>query len=112
MTGVPEVARSARVDDPTALQRAAAVRHALRVAGQTSALAAMIQGGRPYGDVVQQLLAARGSLDALLVRLLEIELNGNLPRAERALVRALVCPALGRRAPSREGPARRPAPLG
>ena len=112
MTGAPEVARSAHVDGPTTLERAAAVRHALRVAGQTSALASMIQDGRPYGEVVQQLLAARGSLDSLLVRLLEIELDGNLPKAERTLVRALVCPALGRRGPSREGPARRPTPIG
>ena len=56
-------------------ERGAAVRHAQRATGQTAALAAMIASGRPFSEVAQQVLAARGSLDSLLVRLVELELR-------------------------------------
>lgn len=59
--------------------RGGAVRHAQRAAGQASAVATMIAGSRPFADVAQQLLAARGSLDSLLVRLVELELEGCVP---------------------------------
>lgn len=87
-------------------ERGAAVRHAQRVTGQTAALAAMIVSGRPFTDVAQQVLAARGSLDALLVRLVELELRDCLPGREmRDEVDGLLRTALGRTAP-----ARRPIP--
>lgn len=35
----------------------------------------MIATGRPFPDVAQQLLAARGSLDSLLLRIVELELH-------------------------------------
>lgn len=63
-------------------QRAAAVRHAQRASGQVGALVGMIAGADPYPAVAQQLLAARGSLDSLLVRLVEIELGDCLPSPE------------------------------
>ncbi len=59
----------------------AAAAHARRAAGQAAAVAEMINAGRPFEAVVQQLLATRGSLDSLLVRLAELELAGNEPIA-------------------------------
>ncbi len=77
--------------------RGAAVRHAQRASGQASAVAAMIAGGRPFADVAQQVLATRGSLDSLLLRLVELELAHCLPSASRrGEVNALLCAALGR----------------
>jgi len=95
-------------------QRGAAVRHAQRAAGQASAVPSMITGGRPFADVAQQLLAARGSLDSLLVRLVELELDccvRNL--AANREIDALLRSVLGRsghnrhalRSPVRESPA-------
>ena len=88
---------------PTAVdQRAAAVRHAQRASGQVGALVGMIAGADPYPAVAQQLLAARGSLDSLLVRLVEIELGDCLPSPEvRDEVDGLLRTALGRSTPGR-----------
>ena len=47
-------------------------------------LAGMISGGRPFPEVAQQLLAARGSLDSLLVRLV-LQNKGTLARNKREL---------------------------
>ncbi len=92
-------------------ERGAAVRHAQRAAGQTAALAAIIASGRPFSEVAQQVLAARGSLDALLVRLVELELCDCLPGREiRDEVDELLRTALGRSAPGRTAPGRRPSP--
>lgn len=58
----------------------------------------MIASGRPFDEVALQVLAVRGSLDSLLIRLLELELDGCLPSGdERVEVGALVNAALGRR---------------
>jgi DNA-binding FrmR family transcriptional regulator len=95
-------------------ERGAAVRHAQRVAGQAAALPSMITRGRPFADIAQQLLAARGSLDSLLVRLVELELHDCVPSAmARSEVDRLLRSALGRsghnrhvlRSPVRESPA-------
>jgi DNA-binding FrmR family transcriptional regulator len=86
--------------------RGAAVRHAQRASGQVAALAGMIAAGDPFSDVAQQLLAARGSLDSLLVRLVELELGDCLPNREvRDEVDGLLRTALGRAASNR-GPTR------
>lgn len=83
-------------------QREAAARHAQRAAGQASAVATMIAGRRPFAEVAQQLLAARGSLDSLLVRLVELELESCVPNpAARNEVDELLRSALGRTAHSR-----------
>lgn len=88
--------------------REAAVRHVQRAGGQVAALAAMITARRPFAEVAQQLLAARGSLDSLLVRLVELELDDCLPGADaRDEVDDLLRTALGRSAPARAG-GRRP----
>lgn len=80
-----------------AAEQGAAVRHAQRAAGQASALAPMITGGGPFADVAQQLLAARGSLDSLLVRLVELELEScMLNPAARHEIDGLLRSALGR----------------
>ena len=82
-------------------ERAAAVRHAQRAAGQASAVAAMITDRRPFADIAQQLLAARGSLDSLLVRLVELELQECVPNpTARNQVDRLMHSALGRTGPS------------
>lgn len=95
-------------------ERGAAVRHAQRAAGQASALPSMITGERPFAEIAQQLLAARGSLDSLLVRLVELELNDCVPNATaRSEIDRLLRSALGRsghnrhalRSPVRESPA-------
>ncbi|NJD29931.1 MAG: metal-sensitive transcriptional regulator [Chloroflexi bacterium] len=82
--------------------RGAAVRHVQRAGGQVAALGGMIAARRPFAEVAQQLLAARGSLDSLLVRLVEIELDDCLPAAAtRGEVDELLRTALGRSAPAR-----------
>lgn len=89
---------SGDADDP----RAAAVRHAQRASGQTAALARMIAAGDGFPGVAQQLLAARGSLDSLLIRLIEVELGDCLPSiAVRDEVDDLLRTALGRAASGR-----------
>ena len=82
--------------------RDAAVRHVQRAGGQVGALAGMITARRAFAEVAQQLLAARGSLDSLLVRLVDIELDECLPAADtRGEVDELLRAALGRSAPVR-----------
>ena len=84
----------------TSEDRSAAVRHVQRASGQVAALAPMIAAGQPFPQVAQQLLAARGSLDSLLVRLVELELRNCLPsRESQAEVDGLLRTALGRNAP-------------
>ncbi len=91
-----------------AADRAAAVRHARRASGQVRALAGMIAAGDCFPAVAQQLLAARGSLDSLLIRLVELELRDCLPTLSgRDEIDALLRTALGRAAPGR-APARSP----
>lgn len=80
-------------------ERGAAVRHAQRATGQVSALASMIASQRPFTDVAQQLLAARGSLDSLVVRPVELELRDCIPNPEvRDEIDGLLRTALGRAA--------------
>lgn len=55
------------------------VAHAQRASGQAGALARMIASEKPFAAVAQQLLAVRGSLDSLLIRLVELELADRLP---------------------------------
>lgn len=91
-------------------ERGAAVRHAQRASGQALALASMIAGDRPFAEVAQQVLAARGSLDALLVRLVELELADCVPnRACRTQVDELLRAALGHGRGARHRGAVRPA---
>lgn len=88
--------------DGGAAERDAAIRHVQRAGGQVTALAGMITARRPFAEVAQQLLAARGSLDSLLVRLVELELDDCLPAADtRNEVDDLLRTALGRNAPLR-----------
>lgn len=92
-------------------ERSAAVRHAHRASGQAGALASMIADERPFTDVAQQLLALRGSLEALLLRLIELELGESVPNDRaRVEIDRLLRVALGRNAPRRRGGwrARRP----
>ena len=90
------------MSDICATDRTAAVRHVQRAGGQVAALAGMITARRPFAEVAQQLLAARGSLDSLLVRLVEIELDDCVPAADtRGEVDELLRTALGRNAPAR-----------
>lgn len=89
---------------PTSGDRSAAVRHAQRASGQVAALASMIAGTQPFPQVAQQLLAARGSLDSLLVRLVELEVRDCVPNREaRDEVDGLLRTALGRSASARSG---------
>jgi DNA-binding FrmR family transcriptional regulator len=89
---------------PASGERSAAVRHAQRANGQVAALASMIAGDQPFPQVAQQLLAARGSLDSLLVRLVELELRDCVPSREaRDAVDGLLRTALGRSASARGG---------
>jgi DNA-binding FrmR family transcriptional regulator len=60
---------------PVPSDRDAAVRHARRVCGQTGSLPAMIAAERPLADLAQQVVAARASLDALLLRLIDLEVD-------------------------------------
>jgi DNA-binding FrmR family transcriptional regulator len=90
--------------EPASDERAAAVRHAQRAGGQIAALAPMIAARQPFPQVAQQLLAARASLDSLLVRLVELEMRDCVPNREaRDEVHGLLRTALGRRAPARSG---------
>ena len=83
-------------------ERGAAVRHAQRASGQVAALAPMVAAGRAFPEIAQQLLAAKGSLDSLLVRLVEIELRACMPTPEaRDEVDGLLRAALGTSAPGR-----------
>ena len=76
---------------------AAAVRHAQRASGQANALPRMISAGRPFAEISQQLLAARGSLDSLLVRLVDLELERRLSTTDsQQAIDALLRTALGR----------------
>lgn len=96
-----------RSADPAA---ASAIRHARRASGQVVALAGMIAAGRPFAEISQQLLAARGSLDSLLIRLVDRELDQCLPASDRRLeIDDLLRSALGRNAPARAIRARRRA---
>jgi len=82
--------------------RAAAVRHAKRATGQASAVASMIAAGRPFRNVAQQLLAARGSLDSLLIRIVELELQECVAGTEeRDQIEGLLHVALGNTAHGR-----------
>ena len=82
-------------------ERRPAVSHARRATGQVAAVASMIEEDRPFGEVAQQILAARGSLDSLLVRLVELELRDCVPGREARLeVDGLLRTVLGRAAPS------------
>jgi DNA-binding FrmR family transcriptional regulator len=70
----------------------AVLAHALRAAGQSAAVAQMIRSGEPFEAIVQQILATRGSLDSLLVRLVERELatpGATLPGVEPQVERIL-----------------------
>lgn len=61
---------------PTSSAKEAAVlAHALRAAGQGANVAQMVRTGARFEDVAQQVLAVRGSFDALLLRLVERELT-------------------------------------
>lgn len=70
--------RPAVADQRTGYQ-SSAIRHAHRTAGQVAALAAMLDEGKPFSSVAQQILAARGSLDGLLLRVLEDALRACVP---------------------------------
>jgi DNA-binding FrmR family transcriptional regulator len=77
--------------------RAALVRHARRVDGQVGALVQLLADERPFESVAQQLLAARGSIDSLLIRLVELELQECLPPdVDWHEVDALLWTAIGR----------------
>jgi DNA-binding FrmR family transcriptional regulator len=85
--------------------RAAAVRHAQRAGGQANALAGMVAAGQPFPEIAQQLSAARGSLDSLLIRLVDLELRMCVPNCTvRDEVDGLLRAALGRRAAWRTAP--------
>lgn len=85
--------------------RAAAVRHAQRATGQASAVASMIATGRPFRNVAQQLLAARGSLDSLLIRIVELELQECVAGTEqRDEIEGLLHVALGHTTHGRRAP--------
>ena len=82
--------------------RGAAIRHAQRASGQVAALAGMVAASDPFPTIAQQVLAARGSLDSLLLRLVELELGDCLPSREvRDEVDGLLRTALGRPASRR-----------
>jgi hypothetical protein len=62
----------------------------------------MISAERRFPEIAQQLLAVRGSLDSLLVRLIELELGDCLPsEALREEVDDLLRTAIGRPTPGR-----------
>jgi hypothetical protein len=73
----------------------------------------MIAASRPFPPVAQQLLAARGSLDSLLVRLVELEVRECVPdRESRDAVDGLLRTALGRSATARIAIRTRRRPVG
>ncbi len=83
-------------------ERRAAIGHANRARGQVAGLAGMIAADRAFPEIAQQLLAARGSLDSLLIRLVELELGDCVPSpAVRGEVDDLLRTALGRTASGR-----------
>ena len=86
-----------------------ALAHANRAAGQAAGVAEMVRTGQPLSAVVQQLLAAQGSLDALLVRLVQQEVDRQvLAENIHPDVRELLGPVLRRsRSPSRRSRAPR-----
>jgi DNA-binding FrmR family transcriptional regulator len=95
---------------PVSNDRAAAVRHARRVCGQLGSLSAMIAAQRPLADVAQQVVAARVSLDALLLRLIDLEVDCSPEtRSVRGEVDRLLRLALGQ---ARHRPVARPAATG
>ncbi len=79
-----------------------ALAHASRAAGQAAGVAEMVRTGQPLSAIVQQLLAAQGSLDALLVRLVQQEVDRQvLAENIHPDVRELLGPVLRRsRGPS------------
>lgn len=93
---------------------ASASAHANRAAGQAAGVAEMVRTGQPLSAVVQQLLAAQGSLDALLLRLVQQEVDRQvLADNIHPDVRQLLGPVLRRsRSPSGRSrpPCRPPAP--
>ncbi|MEX1173013.1 MAG: metal-sensing transcriptional repressor [Chloroflexota bacterium] len=93
--------------------RAALVSHARRLDGQIGALVHLLADDQPFGSVAQQLLAARGSIDSLLVRLVEHELQDCLPPdIDWHEVDALLWTAIGRSiSPARRHRGPRPNPL-
>ena len=60
-----------------------------RTEGQVSSLEHMIDEGRPCGDVLQQIVAARASLSKLGTMLLEAEAEGCLGDSSAPKVRDL-----------------------
>ncbi|MHB8961152.1 MAG: metal-sensing transcriptional repressor, partial [Candidatus Limnocylindrales bacterium] len=89
-----------------------AVAHANRAAGQAAGVAEMVRTGKPMDAIVQQLLAAQGSLDALLLRLVQQEVDRQVGlEALHPDVRRLLGPVLRRsRSPSRRArPTGRPS---
>ncbi len=87
---------------PDSGDRGAAIRHAQRASGQVAGLASMIAGDQPFPQIAQQLLAARGSLDSLLVRLVELQMRECVTnRKARVEVDGLLRTALGRGATGR-----------
>ncbi len=83
---------------------ASALAHANRAAGEATAVAEMVRTGKPLSAVVQRLLATQGSLDALLLRLIQEEVDRQiLADALPTDVRRLLGPVLRRtRSPSRQ----------
>ena len=98
---------SARADP----DRSAAGRPAQRVGGQGAAPAGTLAADRPFPAIAPQVLAARGSLDSLLVRLIEIELQDCVAasaarrQVDELLRLALGCGATARRANRARGQA-------
>jgi DNA-binding FrmR family transcriptional regulator len=83
--------------------RTAAVHHARRLTGQVAALPTMIAANRSLEDIAQQIVAARGSLDALLLRLILLDLLASpaTPKARVDVERGLRLGLGRRRAESR-----------
>lgn len=71
----------------TSAAKVGALAHALRAAGQAAAVAEILRSDASFEALVQQLLATRGSLDSLLVRLAECELARLDPLAPDTSVR-------------------------
>ncbi len=75
---------------------ASALAHANRAAGEATAIAEMVRTGKPLSAVVQRLLATQGSLDALLLRLIQEEVDRQiladaLPTDVRRLLGPVSC---------------------